>query len=169
MWRFVAGKLRAATSARLSGGVEGPQSVSGATCLCVAVSGRTCVDLTLQRLLVGASGRRLVLCSAAVPDTVEEVDGETWMWGGRGKRKRKLERNTLYPQNVTKSSVKVCTDDHPDGEADPRPHVQLHHEVDVDEDAEQGQPRQQRDLQETAGGKKKLINGGSVLEAVLSL
>lgn len=39
------------------------------------------------------------------------------------------------------------TDDHPDGEAAPRPNVQLHHEVDVDENAEQGQPRQQGDLE----------------------
>lgn len=38
------------------------------------------------------------------------------------------------------------TDDHPHGEVDPRLHVQLHHEVDVDEDAEQRQPGQQRDL-----------------------
>lgn len=38
------------------------------------------------------------------------------------------------------------TDDHPDGEVDPRLYIQLHHEVDVDEDAEQRQPGQQRDL-----------------------
>ncbi|TNN64240.1 hypothetical protein EYF80_025491 [Liparis tanakae] len=41
-----------------------------------------------------------------------------------------------------------CTDQHPDGEAAPRPPVQLHHEVDVDENAEQGQPGEERDLEE---------------------
>lgn len=42
-----------------------------------------------------------------------------------------------------------CTDNHPDGEADPCAHVQLHHEVDVDENTEQGQPGEQRDLERT--------------------
>lgn len=49
--------------------------------------------------------------------------------------------------------MRVCgvlehTDDHPDSEVDPRGQIQLHHEVDVDEHAEQWQPGQQRDLQE---------------------
>lgn len=39
------------------------------------------------------------------------------------------------------------TDSHPDGEADPCTHVQLHHEVDVDKNTEQGQPGKQRDLE----------------------
>lgn len=42
-----------------------------------------------------------------------------------------------------------CTNNHPDGEADPCSHVQLHHEVDVDEDTEQGQPGKQGDLERT--------------------
>ncbi len=41
------------------------------------------------------------------------------------------------------------TDDHPDGEAAPCTQVQLHHEVDVDENTEQGQPGKQRDLERT--------------------
>lgn len=77
------------------------------------------------------------------------------------------EKHIVPAECYKESSVKVCTNDHPDGEADPRPQVQLHHEIDVDEDTEEGQPGQQRDLQETAA--KKFINGGSVHEAVLSL
>ena len=49
-------------------------------------------------------------------------------------------------------SLRVCvclclTEDHPDCEAAPGAEVQLHHEVDVDEHAEDGQPGQQRDLE----------------------
>ncbi len=40
----------------------------------------------------------------------------------------------------------VLTDTHPHGEAAPGGHVQLHHEIDVDKDTEQGQPGQQRHL-----------------------
>lgn len=41
----------------------------------------------------------------------------------------------------------VFTNNHPDGESDPRAQVQLHHEVDVDENTEQGQPGKQGDLE----------------------
>lgn len=41
------------------------------------------------------------------------------------------------------------TDNHPDSEAAPCTPVQLHHEVDVDENTEQGQPWEQRDLERT--------------------
>lgn len=42
-----------------------------------------------------------------------------------------------------------CTDKHPDSEAAPCTQVQLHHEVDVNENTEQGQPGKQRDLEGT--------------------
>lgn len=71
----------------------------------------------------------------------------------RKEKEEVREKHTVPAERYKESSAKVCTDDHPDGEADPRPQVQLHHEVDVDEDAEQGQPGQQRDLQETVGKK----------------
>lgn len=52
----------------------------------------------------------------------------------------------------------VFTNNHPDGESDPRAHVQLHHEVDVDQNTEQGQPGKQGDLERTERKKKKQVS-----------
>lgn len=76
--RFVAGKPRAAyrqLPLQPDSLGEGPQSVSGAVHPWVA---------RVQRLLVGGSGRRPFVCFAAISDTIEEVDGETWEGEERG-------------------------------------------------------------------------------------
>lgn len=48
-----------------------------------------------------------------------------------------------------------CTDGHPDGESDPRTHIQLHHELYVDINTEQRQPGKQGDLKKTEMWGKK--------------
>lgn len=42
----------------------------------------------------------------------------------------------------------VLTNSHPNCKAAPRGQIQLHHEVDIDKNTEQGQPRQKRHLEE---------------------
>lgn len=52
------------------------------------------------------------------------------------------------------------TDQHPHREADPRALVQLHHEVDVDEDAQDGEGRQERHLQQDEAAVSALAERG---------
>lgn len=58
-------------------------------------------------------------------------------------------------RSETETEMFKRTDDHPDGEAAPCTQVQLHHEVDVDENTEQGQPGEQRDLERREKWKMK--------------
>lgn len=137
------------------------QSVSGAAaCFQVTVVGSALVNraLGLQRRLVFAWGRP-VGGFTAVFNTIEEVDGETWRGAEREKEVTKQSRGCVALEVKTQLVVFNCTDDHPDGEAAPCSPVQLHHEVDVDENTEQGQPGKQRDLERT---EKRMMWGKKV-------
>lgn len=121
---------------------QGCQSISGAVCLHIAVDRGTCVNgaLGLQSRLILAG--RLISGLVAVLDTIKEVDGKTW------KGKMKLRNGNINYTKCAHSFNRMFnrTDSHPHGESDPCTRAQLHHEVDVDKNAKQGQPGKQGDL-----------------------
>lgn len=71
--------------------------------------------------------------------------------GKRADKKNNMSKLPQFDRTEGNTGLQMFkhTDNHPDREAAPCTNVQLHHEVDVDKNAEQGQPWKQRDLEKT--------------------